>query len=133
MSLTATAICASMKGYTDYFNAKMKSEGEGLPAGEKREKASGEKDRKSWKAERAPKLKFTYKEQKEFETIDDDIEAAEALVAKLDQEMMTNATDAAKLADLMEQKEAAQAALDHLMDRWVYLNDLADKIQAQKG
>ncbi len=120
-------------GYTDYLNARMKEEDYAEQLPEKEDKKAGEKETKSWKQDRPQKLKFTYKEQKEFETIDNDIEAAEGLVAKLDQEMMVNATDAGKLAGLLKQKEEAQAALDHLMERWVYLNDLAEKIEAQKG
>ena len=79
------------------------------------------------------KLKFTYKEQREFETIDDDIAALEELLEKLDKDMETNATNSMKLREIMEQKEKAQAELDEKMDRWVYLNDLAERIEAQKS
>ena len=120
-------------GYTDYINAK-KHVGE--DTGDASEKKGGkEKDNsgKSWKKNQSVKLKFSFKEQKEFETIDDDIAALEAKVAALDQEMMENATNSAKLSELLAQKESAQQALDEKMDRWVYLNDLAEKIQAQNG
>ena len=46
--------------------------------------------------------------------------------------MMVNATNSGKLNDLMKEKAAAEAALEEKMDRWVYLNDLAEKIEAQK-
>ena len=82
---------------------------------------------------RKQKLKFTYKEQREFETIDDDIAALEELLEKLDKDMEANATNSVKLREIMEQKEKAQADLDEKMDRWVYLNDLAERIEAQKS
>ena len=86
-----------------------------------------------WKQNRPQKLKFTYKEQREFETIDDDIAALEELLEKLDKDMEANATNSVKLREIMEQKEKAQADLDEKMDRWVYLNDLAERIEAQKS
>ena len=47
--------------------------------------------------------------------------------------MVKNATNSVKLREIMEQKEKAQADLDEKMDRWVYLNDLAERIEAQKS
>ena len=78
------------------------------------------------------KLKFTFKEQREYETIDDDIAALEEKIEKLDQEIMANATNSGKLNELTKEKEQAEADLEEKMDRWVYLNDLAEKIEAQK-
>ena len=52
---------------------------------------------------------------------------------KLDKDMEANATNSVKLREIMEQKEKAQADLDEKMDRWVYLNDLAEQIEAQKN
>ena len=52
---------------------------------------------------------------------------------KLDKNMEANATNSVKLREIMEQKEKAQADLDEKMDRWVYLNDLAERIEAQKS
>lgn len=51
---------------------------------------------------------------------------------KLDQEIMANATNSGKLNELTKEKEQAEADLEEKMDRWVYLNDLAEKIEAQK-
>ena len=48
-------------------------------------------------------------------------------------DMEANATNSVKLREIMEQKEKAQADLDEKMDRWVYLNDLAERIEAQKS
>ena len=54
------------------------------------------------------------------------------LLEKLDKDMEANATNSVKLREIMEQKEKAQADLDEKMDRWVILNDLAERIEAQK-
>jgi hypothetical protein len=75
------------------------------------------------------KLKFTYKEQKEFETIDDDIAKLESKLEKLDQDIMKNATNSVKLGELMKEKEETEQALENKMERWVYLNDLNERIQ----
>ena len=84
------------------------------------------------KQNRPSKLKFSYKEQREFETIDDDIAALESKIEKLDADIMANATNSGKLNELTQQKEEAEAQLEEKMDRWVYLNDLAEQIEAQK-
>ena len=78
------------------------------------------------------KLKFTFKEQRKYETIDDEIAALEEKIEKLDQDIMANATNSGKLNELTKAKEQAEAELEEKMDRWVYLNDLAEKIEAQK-
>ena len=78
-------------------------------------------------------MKFTYKEQREYETIDDDIAALEEKIEKLDDDMIKNATNSGKLAEIMREKETAEAQLEEKMDRWVYLNDLAEQIEAQKS
>ena len=113
-------------GYTDYIE-KVK------PAAkpEKSKPAKKENNGKKFQKEHQKKLKFTYKEQKEFETIDDDIAKLEEKIEQLDEEIMENATNSGKLAELTEQKESAQAELDEKMDRWVYLNDLAEQIANQ--
>ena len=87
---------------------------------------------KTWKQNRPSKLKFSYKEQREFETIDDDIAALESKIEKLDADIMANATNSGKLNELTQQKEEAEVQLEEKMDRWVYLNDLAEQIEAQK-
>ena len=113
-------------GYTDYLE-KVK------PAAkpEKSKPAKKENNGKKFQKEHQKKIKFTYKEQKEFETIDDDIAKLEEKLEQLDEEIMENATNSGKLAELTEQKESAQAELDEKMDRWVYLNDLAEQIANQ--
>ena len=78
------------------------------------------------------KLKFSYKEQKEFETIDEDIEKLEEKIAELEEQISKCATDFVKLNELMQEKEKTEDELSDKMERWVYLNDLAEKIEAQK-
>ena len=78
------------------------------------------------------KIKFTYMEQKEYETIDDDIEELENRVSELDDEIAKNATSYSKLAELTKEKEDVERQLEEKMERWEYLNDLAEKIEKQK-
>ena len=96
-------------------------------------------------------MKFSYKEQREFETIDADIAALEAELAQVQAEQEEKATDYValqslqereaavnaavsdyvRLPALLEEKAAVQAELDEKMERWVYLNDLAEQISNQ--
>lgn len=76
-------------------------------------------------------LIYSFKEQREYETIDDDIAALEEKIASIDDQMMKNATNSAKLAELMAQKEETEAALEEKTERWVYLTDLAERIEEQ--
>lgn len=85
----------------------------------------------TWK-QREAKLKFSYKEQKEYETIDADIAALEEKLTALEADIARAATDYSRLTALMEQKEQTEAALEEKMERWVYLNDLAEQIAAEK-
>ena len=113
-------------GYTDYIEAKQKRE---VPKEEvKTKKSTGKND---WKQNRPTKLKFSYMEQKEFETIDEDIAKLEEKLEKLDADMMANATNSAKLSELTLEKEVAEKQLEEKMERWVYLNDLAERIAVQ--
>ena len=90
--------------------------------------------REQWLASKnkEKKLKFSYKEQKEFETIDEDIEKLEEKIAELEEQISKCATDFIKLNELMQEKEKTEAELSDKMERWAYLNDLAEKIEAQK-
>lgn len=120
-------------GYTDYLEAKARR-GASLEAGRAQaaKGASGKKNSaKDWKQNHPVKLKFTYMEQKEYDTIDDDIAALEEKIEKLDAEMMANATNSAKLSEIAVKKEEAEQALEEKMERWVYLNDLAERIAEQ--
>ena len=121
-------------GYSDYL---IRKELEGLDtemslkghaAGTEEQPKKAESSSK----QREPKLKFTFKEQREFESIDDDIAKLEEKIETLDAQIAANATNSVKLRELMEKKEETENALDEKMDRWVYLNDLNEKIQDAK-
>ncbi|MBQ6553927.1 MAG: ABC-F family ATP-binding cassette domain-containing protein [Firmicutes bacterium] len=88
-----------------------------------------EKTQKTWdKGER--KLRMTYNEEKEYKTIDADIEALETRIAELEAEMEKSAASYTKLQELMQEKEKAEEKLAEKMDRWVYLTELAEKIKS---
>lgn len=129
-------------GYTDYLETKQKrtsqetsESGNALfgKSGKGKSEEGSSKSSRDWKQNRKTKLKFSYKEQKEFEMIDDDIAQLEDGIAALEAEILANATNPGKLNELMKEKEKAEHALEEKMNRWVYLNDLAEKIESQKG
>ena len=86
---------------------------------------------KEYNKSRSERLKFTYKEQKEYESIDGDIAALESDIERIDSEMAKCATDYGKLNDLSKEKAEKEKQLEEKMDRWVYLNDLAERIANQ--
>ena len=131
-------------GYTDYLEAKKRREGMNIDESVEIKASSVGKNMieepqeekasvKTWKQNRSSKLKFSYKEQREYETIDDDIAGLEEKIEKLDNDIMANATNSGKLNELTKEKETAEALLEEKMDRWVYLNDLAEQIEAQNN
>ncbi len=124
-------------GYTDYVNRLAEqgmtpAETWGLElagdmmAQEKEPKADSTA---TWTHEK--KLKFTYNEQREYETIEDDIAALETKVEQLDADMAANATNSVKLGELLAEKERAEQQLEEKMERWEYLEELAARIAAQ--
>lgn len=115
-------------GYTDYLEAKARRNDSVKQPVQTEKKEEKKTSAQTWKQNRTVKLKFTFKEQKEFETIDDDIAKLEEKLEKLDEEIMKNATNSGKLNELTAEKEEAEALLEEKMERWVYLNDLAEKI-----
>ena len=87
-------------------------------------------DRNNWNAGRKKKLKFSYQEQKDYETIEGDIAALEAQIEALEQEIPKYSRDFVKLNELMQKKEECEVALEEKMERWMYLEDLAARIEA---
>lgn len=120
-------------GYTDYLEAKKKRASHAVQPEEKPEMTKSKNTAKTWKQNSPVKLKFSFKEAREYETIDDDIASLEEQLEKLEQDILKNATNSVKLSELVQQKEETQAALDEKMERWVYLSDLAEKIESQKN
>lgn len=122
-------------GYTDYMEAKKREAAPIQKQKTAKEEVGAEKgqdSRKTWKQNRPTKLKFSYKEAREYETIDEDIAKLEEKIEQLDADMIKNATNSMKLSELMQEKEAIERKLEEKMDRWVYLNDLAEQIAAQQ-
>ena len=126
-------------GYTDYLNHtthKLDVTDAGISSSEKNspdddtaeetDKPKVTKD--NWKDGQTKKLKMSYKEEKEFETIESDIATLEQQIEDTDNEMLKAANDFVKLGELSAKKEDLQKELEHKMDRWIYLEELADKI-----
>ena len=110
--------------YSDYL-AKRREETP-APKEERKKPAAG-------KPARQKKLKFTFKEQREYDTIEADIAALEARIAQREGEMLACGSDYGKLQELTKDQQADQAALEEKMERWLYLTDLAEKIAAQEN
>ena len=117
-------------GYSDYLEKR----GAG-PSADRVKKETGPKGTtgKKFKKEHEEKLKFTYKEQKEYETIEDEIAELEARNESLEAEILKCATDFVKLNELSKEKEETEKLLEEKYDRYVYLTDLAERIEAQKN
>lgn len=110
-------------GYTDYSIKKPQ---------ENITKANENTEKKdTYKKTHEKKLKFTFKEQKEFETIESDIEALENKISEIEKEMAENSTDFVKLDNLSREKEQAEELLSEKMERWEYLEELNAKIEEQ--
>ena len=110
---------------TEYDSAKPNSPAQGIS--QEQQSAS----MATWK-QKSNKLKFTYQEQKEYDTIDQDITKLEGQINDADQAIAAASTNYTRLNELMKQKEALEKQLEEKMDRWVYLNDLAEQIEAGK-
>ena len=122
-------------GYTDY-QAALEERGQGQEestAAKAGAEDQSQPNRKNWKEgqPRETKLKFTYKEQREWETIEETIAALEEEVAELEGEILQAASDYSRLNRLMQEKEEKEAQLEEKMERWMYLNELAEQIGAQ--
>ena len=106
-------------------------------AADKKAEERPEKQEKTEKAApaarpREKKLKFTFKEQREFETIDDDMAALEVKISDCQALQGACGSDYVKLQALMEEQKALEAALEEKTERWMYLMELKEKIDAQQ-
>ena len=93
--------------------------------------AGGRAAYENYRANRERKLKFSYKEKQEYETIEQDILDLEDKLESLDAEMAANATNSKRLSELAAEREQTEADLEHKMERWEYLEELAEMIDAQ--
>lgn len=126
--------------YTDYYleygtfansvksgsgSVKPAPASKGKPAADSSKSGAAEKDT----APKRAKNKFTFNEQREYDTIEDDITACEETIDGLDREIAASTTDFTKLNHLMAEKENAELKLEHLMERYVYLTDLLESFK----
>lgn len=126
--------------YTDYYleygtfansvksgsgSVKPAPASKGKPAADSSKSGAAEKDT----APKHAKNKFTFNEQREYDTIEDDIAACEETIDGLDREIAASTTDFTKLNHLMAEKENAELKLEHLMERYVYLTDLLESFK----
>lgn len=126
--------------FSDYKEKKKESYPQETPAdsrsinnsaGLKTDNVDNTGAKNSWK-QKDDRPKFSFKEQKEYETIDDDIATLEERISRLESDIAGAATEYSRLNALMEEKTECEKNLEEKMERWMYLNDLAEKIQAYK-
>ncbi len=121
--------------FSDYKFAKSLQEEESakeVPASRRASRESESTAAAAWK-QKSNKLKFSYQEQKEYETIDEDIAKLEQEIDETEQKIEKAATEYSKLNELMVLKGKLVQQLEEKMERWVYLNDLAEQIEATKA
>ncbi|MDW5299440.1 MAG: ABC-F family ATP-binding cassette domain-containing protein [Sedimentibacter sp.] len=114
-------------GYSDYIAARLSNEKQ-----INQDKLKPVKDSINETREKPKKLKFTFKEQQEYNKIDEDIADLEEKIKQLEIKLEKNSTDYVKLQEIMEEKHVAEEQLEYKMNRWIYLNDLAEQIESQK-
>ncbi|MBP3656975.1 MAG: ABC-F family ATP-binding cassette domain-containing protein [Clostridia bacterium] len=113
--------------FSEYLEARQAMEEETARAAAQPQQAAGAK------RERQRELRMSFKEKREWETIDERMEALQARIEEIDALIERNASDFVKLTELSAQKEAAEAELAQAEERWLYLTDLAERIEAQKA
>ncbi len=125
-------------GWTDYYiTAKEQGRSFGAeahPESNVSELISNKKETQANNASRVKpkKLKFTYQEQKDYDTIEEVIMELEEKIEELDKLISKSSTDFVRLNQLLAEKEEMEQKLEEKMDRWAYLMDLAERIEAQK-
>ena len=125
-------LCQYEGGYTDYVNRKREEEKDREPQIQTEKESTAKPAAKDTRTH-APKLKFSYKEQREYETIETDIAALEERMDEIDTEIAKCATDFVRLNELTEEKTKVNTELEEKLERWEYLEELAAKIEAQKN
>ena len=113
----------TMGGYSDWLLLREMDE--------KPPVAKESRDSREKRTDRPQKLRFSFKEQREYETIDQDIADLEARIAECEAAIGQNASDYVRLQEIMDEKAALEARLEEKTERWVYLYDLAERIAEQ--
>lgn len=115
-------------GYTDY---SIKCREQNDVGEEIKTEKENIKTKEKYKPQREKKLKFSYQEQKEYETIEETVAALEEKISQIEKDMERYATDFIELNKLSQEKEMTENQLQEKMDRWMYLEELNEKIQNQ--
>ncbi len=115
-------------GYTDY---SIKCREQNDVGEEIKTEKENIKTKEKYKPQREKKLKFSYQEQKEYETIEEAVAALEEKISQIEKDMERYATDFIELNKLVQEKEMTENQLQEKMDRWMYLEELNEKIQNQ--
>lgn len=128
-------------GYTDYSIKKIVEENKKMlennstgvvkNKGDERQEAAA--DSKAGRDGRTKKLKFSYNEQREYETIGDEIAVMEERLEKLEKNYVKFSRDFVKLNEITKEKDELLQKLDEKMERWMYLEELSEQIKKQKG
>ena len=111
--------------FSDYLDARAQQRGE-RPAAKKETESAPRR-------ERTRELRMSFKEQREYETIDATMEKLQHALEQIDAQIEANASDFVKLTELSAKKEETQQALEAAEERWLYLTDLHERIEAQKN
>lgn len=122
-------------GFTDYqvsYALRHPESEEALSISDKKNTEDTKDSKKTADREHSRKLKFSYKEEREWETIEDDIAALEEKISELEEAMTETATDFVRLNELSKEKDETEALLEEKMERWEYLSNLAEEIEKQK-
>ena len=116
--------------YSDY---SIYREIQGIEFKESEKKELPKEPIKKEKPKNNKKLKFTYNEQREFDSIDSDIEKLENKIQELENSTSKYATDFVKLQEVLDEKAKLESELEHKYERWEYLNNLAEEIANSKN
>ena len=119
--------------YTDYHNRVLSENNEAKEQGKNQENLLEKMqpaEKKDWK-QHSSRLKFSFKEQREYESIEGEIQSLEEKIENLEKEILLSATDFVKLNRLTKEKEEAESLLEEKMERWMYLEELKARIEAQ--
>ncbi len=116
--------------YSDY---SIYREIQGIEFKEAEKKELPKEPIKKEKTKNNKKLKFTYNEQREFDSIDSDIEKLENKIQELENSTSKYATDFVKLQEVLDEKAKLESELEHKYERWEYLNNLAEEIANSKN
>ena len=122
--------------YTDYHNRKFSDENTQAVNGAHIQKNPGSNNfisdpassGKNWKEGQKKKVKFTYQEQKDYDTIEEDIASLEAKIEQLDADYVKNSKNFVKLNEIAKKKEETEQLLAEKMDRWMFLEEKATRI-----